>query len=44
MMKRFTFENESYGSKNGITSLHCEKGFRRVKGYGNIAEVIGNMW
>jgi transposase-like protein len=23
--------------------LHCEKGFRRVKGYGNIAEVIANI-
>ncbi len=42
-MKRFTFENGSYGSKNGITFLHCEKGFRRVKGYGNIAEVIANI-
>jgi hypothetical protein len=23
--------------------LHCEKGFRRVKGYGNIAEVVANI-
>lgn len=24
--------------------LHCEKGFRRVKGYGNIDEVMAIIW